>query len=298
MLTKARPGIFGDWNLSTRLIAALLIVAGFAISLLGTLQTKTKFDQYEAEISLYRAAAPQPVSTAAVYVAARPLRYGERLTTADILRVAWPSESLPEGAFTDSSAPLFPPNAPEFRSVLRAMEKGEPILELKVTPPGGEAGISARLSPGQRAFAIQVDVQTGVSGLLRPGDRVDVYWTGPSGTNAGLVTRLIETSLQIVAVDQSADADVARAAVARTITVQAAPGQVASLTQAQATGRLSLSLVGGADSVAATATDVSQADILGRAEPEPRIVEAPRSCTVTTRRAGEKSGEMAIACRN
>ena len=44
--------------------------------------------------------------------------------------------------------------------------------------PGQDAGVSSRLSKGMRAFAIRVDVATGVSGFLRPGDRVDVYWSG------------------------------------------------------------------------------------------------------------------------
>ena len=58
------------------------------------------------------------------------------------------------------------------------MEINEPILKIKVTEPGQDAGVSSRLERGMRAFAISVNVTSGVSGLLRPGDRVDVYWTG------------------------------------------------------------------------------------------------------------------------
>jgi pilus assembly protein CpaB len=64
------------------------------------------------------------------------------------------------------------------RAVLRSLEINEPILLKKVTEPGVDAGITANLTPGMRALAINVDVSTGVSGFLRPNDRVDVYWSG------------------------------------------------------------------------------------------------------------------------
>ena len=53
--------------------------------------------------------------------------------------------------------------------------------EVKVTDPGEEAGVTSQLEPGMRAFALRVDVASGVSGFLRPGDRVDIYWTGSVG---------------------------------------------------------------------------------------------------------------------
>ena len=56
-----------------------------------------------------------------------------------------------------------------------------------------------------RAFTIRVDATSGVSGFLRPSDRVDVYWSGRS--EIGEVTQLIEAGVRIIAIDQSADED-------------------------------------------------------------------------------------------
>ena len=112
--------------------------------------------------------------------------------------VGWPSNALPEGVFLDAAA-LFPAGE-EPRVVLRAMEAGEAILAVKVTEPGEDAGVSSRLSAGMRAFAVRVDVASGVSGFLRPGDRVDVYSTGRAGDSD--VTKLIQTGIRIVAIDQ------------------------------------------------------------------------------------------------
>jgi pilus assembly protein CpaB len=146
-----------------------------------------------------------------------------------------------------------------------------------------------------RAFALRVDVASGVSGFLRPGDRVDVYWTGkvetgPSGQVRSDVTKLIEAGVHLIAVDQTASGDLDGALVARTVTVAASPQQVAALAQAQTTGRLSLSLVGNGDDVVAEAIEVDQYRLLGiEQDAAPVRVEKKEKkvCTIRTRRGAE-----------
>ena len=46
----------------------------------------------------------------------------------------------------------------------RQIEKNEAFMEVKVSAPGDVAGLTSRLDRGQRAFAIKVDVASGVSG--------------------------------------------------------------------------------------------------------------------------------------
>jgi len=88
-----------------------------------------------------------------------------------------------------------------------------------------------------------------------------VYWTGEArGRN---ITTLIETRLQLLAVDQIADGDRNAPTIARTVTVAASPQRVAALAQAQATGRLTLSLVGAGDDTELAAIEVDQNQLLG-----------------------------------
>ena len=182
------------------------------------------------------------------------------------------------------------------------MEKDEAILALKVTEPGEDAGITSRLQKGMRAFDIRVDVATGVSGFLRPGNRVDVYWTGSvRGAVEGVsgdVTRLIQSNLQVIAIDQSANTEIAGATIAQTVTVAARPEQVAALAQAQNTGRLSLSLVGNDDDAIASVIEVNQRSLLGLGEIEaaPEAVEK-QVCTIRTRRGAEVV-DLPIPCSN
>jgi pilus assembly protein CpaB len=180
------------------------------------------------------------------------------------------------------------------RATLRSFEKYEPLLAKKITEPGVDAGINANLTAGMRAFAINVDVSSGVSGFLRPGDRVDVYWTGVA--NSTEVTKLIDQAVRLIAIDQSADADRSEETkVARTVTIEATPTQVAALAQAQSSGRLTLSLVGQGDQTLSEAVEIDQNTLLGITEEEVIQAEKPKVCTIRTNKGGEIV-EVPIPC--
>ena len=283
-----------------RAVFGLVFIVGIALAGGAVFMAKNYITAYQAELAKERAARAAVVPTVDVFVAEHPLRYGETLTRDAVRAVKWPETAIPEGAFTSIEA-LFPPESKENRVVLRAMEKDEAIMALKVTEPGEDAGITSRLERGMRAFAIRVDVASGVSGFLRPGDRVDVYWTGSirgTGEGNGEVTRMIEAGVQLIAVDQSAGDDLDGTVIARTVTVAASPEQVAALAQAQSTGSLSLALVGAEDDTIASAIEVDQRSLLGLGERQaaPEIAKE-RVCTIRTRRGAEVV-EIPIPCTN
>ncbi len=286
-----------------RLVFGLVLVLGIGLAGFAVYMAKSYIQQYQSELAQERANRDPGIDTVEVYVANKPLKYGQKLDVDDVRLTPFPRMSLPEGVFSVKEA-LFPEGAEKPRRVLRSIERNEAILAVKVTEPGEEAGITSQLGPGMRAFAIKVDVSSGVSGFLRPGDRVDVYWTGNSGQpglegrSTGGVTKLIETNVRLIAVDQVANTDITEAVIARTVTVAATPQQVASLAQAQSTGRLSLSLVGADDDSVAQAIEVDQRSLLGIETQE--IEAAPvkqEVCTIRTRRGAEVI-ETPIPCTN
>lgn len=230
-----------------------------------------------------------------VYVLKDAKNYGDPLTKDDVELVYWPKNSLPEGSFLEEAV-LFPPGTNQERFVLRQMEKMEPVLAVKITKPGDPPGLAGQLEKGMRAFAIKVDVQTGVSGFLQPGDNIDIYWTGSANGMGGDITRLIENKTKIIAVDQQAGAS-SGATVARTITVAVTPEQVARLAQAQATGRLTLSLVGQNDEELAGEIQVTPNDISGAKPEEVVKVEERKRCTIRTNKGGATE-EVEIPCTN
>lgn len=282
-----------------RAVFGLVLIVGVALAGGAVMMAKKYITAYQTELARERAASAQIVPTVEVLVTAVPLKYGERLLKENVRKVRWPENAIPDGAFTSAEA-LFPADAKGDRIVLRAMEPKEAILAVKVTEPGEDAGITSRLGKGMRAFAIKVDVASGVSGFLRPGDRVDVYWTGTarSGGANSEITRLIQTNIELVAVDQQSGADGSGAKIARTVTVSARSEQVAALALAQSTGRLSLALVGAEDDTVASVIEVDQRKLLGIAEIEAAPApEAPKVCTIRTRRGAEVM-EIPIPCTN
>ena len=170
-----------------RMVFGLVLIAGLGLAGFAVYMAKGFIGSSQARTAELQAIADSMVETVQVFVVKRKVKYGERLEKDDVRLLNWPIDSLPEGIYTHPpqetadgkpGIALFPEGTDKIRAVLRTMEENEPVLVLKVTAPGKDAGITSRLSAGMRAFAIKVDGSSGVSGFLRPGHQVDIYWTG------------------------------------------------------------------------------------------------------------------------
>ncbi len=293
-------------------VFGLVLVAGVALAGGAVYLAQGYISQTEAALAAEQEARARIGRLVEVYVVNKPKGYGDVLTRDDVQRVWMQEQYLPQSVYRvatdkldDKVVDLFPDGRVELfaegdndpRYVLRQMETFEPILAMKVTAPGQPAGLTGQLAPGMRAFTIKVDVSSGVSGFLQPGDRVDVYWTGSSDSSGGAFTKLIESAVNIVAVDQLASDRAAEASIARTVTVSVSPEQVGRLAQAQATGKLALSLVGNNDAIAADGVQVNSRDITGEVAQEIVEVQQEQVCTVRTRKGGEMV-EIPIPCTN
>lgn len=280
-----------------RMVFGLVLVVGLALAGFAVYMAQGFISQTQNALAEERAIREKSGPLVEVYVVNKPLNYGDPLTKDDVQLIYWPENSLPEKIFRDAAV-LFPDDGKEQRFVVRQMEMFEPLLASKVTEPGQPAGLGGQLAKGNRAFAIKVDVDSGVSGFLQPGDKVDVYWTGQAEGVGGDLTRLIEHTVKIVAVDQVANGERANAAaIARTVTVEVSPEQVARLAQAQATGQLALSLVGAGDETISASVEVDTAGLLGIQAEQIVAAEKEKVCTVKTRKGGE-AAEITIPCTN
>ncbi len=280
-----------------RVVFGLVLVLGLALAGAAVWMVQGYVSQAQNEVARERAVRLKLGDLVEVYIVNKPMEYGTAITKDDVEKAIFPVKSLPEGSFSDEAV-LFPVGTLESRYITRKMEKTEVLIAAKVSEPGADIGITSRLSKGKRAFAIKVDVASGVSGFVQPGDGVDVYWTGTTDRSAGNFTQLIETTIKVVAIDQVSNSDRASGAtVARTVTVEATPQQVARLAQAQATGRLALSLVGTNDDTIVESVEVDSAALLGIQAAAPVVIEQVRECTIKTRRGAEVV-DIAIPCTN
>ena len=288
-----------------RMIFALFLAAGIGLAVVAVYMAQGQIAQFQAERDHYAELQKKFPKLTNVVVSKKPLKYGERFTAADLTMAKVQADKVPPGAFNAIVAKQGTPEAKHAaflegetrpRAMLRSIEPFEPVLSQKVTEPGVDAGIMASLQPNMRAFTIQVNVTSGVSGFLRPGDTVDVYWSG--SINGQPVTKLIQPGLKLIAIDQSADADrSAETKIARTVTAEVSPEQVAALTLAQSTGSLTLSLVGARDTQQVGKIEIDRNQLLGIQEKQAEQVVTKKVCTIKTRK-GSEVVETEIPCTN
>jgi pilus assembly protein CpaB len=276
-----------------RFVFLLVMVIGLGLAGFAVFQVMQQFQAYQAEIRRLEASIVPPIETTNVIVATTGMRFGSPLTRANVTQVAWPTVTAPPNVFSDMDV-LFGPEGSPPRSVTRVMEPGEPILVSKVTNIGQPADLRSLLAPGMRAFTIGINATSGVAGFLQPGDRVDILWTG-TGTSGRTETRILGQGVEVIAIDQTADQEINRPQLARTVTLQVSQGTVAQLVQAQQTGNLTLSLRGLEDTAVTDEVTVAiQSDVIGTA---PQAAPAEPVCTRTIRR-GLSVVEEIIPCVN
>ncbi len=268
------------------LIGMLFVGLGLVFFAVKTIQSE--FQRYETLVSDLQ---DKVVETEEIFVVTRRLEYGDVLSSRDISSIQWPSEILPAGAFRNRDD-IFPEDGGD-RTVLGTIERHELLLPSKVTEPGEPAGMAARLSPGMRAFTLDVNATSGV--FIRPGDRVDIYWTGRG--QSGSITRLIESSIKLIAVDQQTDQNTGRINPASNVTVEVTPEVVAKLTQARSTGQITLSLVGQGDHNVSGPVMADGNDVSGYVAPTIQAKPEERICTVR-QRMGTQVQLVEIPCTN
>lgn len=277
-----------------RAMFGLVLVAGVGLAGAAVYMAKGYISKTESALQKELAIKAQTGGLVEVYVVNKAVDYGDPLTKDDVQKSYLPKNTLPENVFSDIAI-LFPEDSSEPRYVLRQMEKFEPILAVKVTEPGEQAGLTGELEKGMRAFSIKVEA----ADYLQPGQSVDIYWTGATETSVGEITRMIESNMKIIAVDRNGKSATSDGSIQnRTMTVAATPEEVARLAQAQATGRLVMSLVGVGDDTQVGKVEVDTGSMLGITEAAaPVTAPAEEVCTIRTRK-GADVVEIPIPCTN
>lgn len=282
-----------------RAVFGLVLIVGMALAGAAVYMIQGYIKQTEATLQRERDFNAKAGKLVEVYVFNKSLSYGDALTKDDVQLIYWPEKALPETIYSDEAI-LFPENANGPRYIMRTTEAYEPVLASRVTEPGELAGLTAKLEDGMRAFAIKVGVASGVSGFVQPDDFIDIYWTGSIQGSGGDITRLIESSIQIIAVDNAFNEGQSSSGTdARTVTVAATPEQVARLAQAQSTGQLSMSLVGEGAQVVTEKIEVDTDTMLGIVREE--VVVAPvieEEVCKRKERKGTEVIETIIPCTN
>lgn len=193
------------------------------------------------------AAVPQPQAQVmtTVVVAKLPLRFGDELNRENLRVIEWPANAVPDGGFTSIDDILA---GSERRVALREIGVNELVLKNRVSGFGGRASLSAVVAQDMRAVTIRVNDVQGVAGFVLPGDRVDVIFTRPEGAGEAAhsqtppVTDVLLQNLKVLAIDQFADGQKDKPAVAKAVTLEVSTEAAQKLALAAQVGNGNLSL--------------------------------------------------------
>ena len=172
-----------------------------------------------------------------IAVALLDLPWGTQLTDKDIKMVRFLKDSLPPGHFEDLSEL-------EGRVLLFPVTADEPIIESRLAPTSIKTGgVSAVVKPGKRAIAVKGDKVIGLSGLIRPGNRVDVLVTLTDPRNKREVTKLVLQDVPVLAtgeeLSENGDGETSPVDV---YTLEVTPEEGEKLSLAAVEGRLQFAL--------------------------------------------------------
>jgi pilus assembly protein CpaB len=195
------------------------------------------------------AAAPPAVTK--IFVSTQPLQAGTLLKDADVREQDVPTDSIKDDVFKADDN-----NRAEIRGAMvrRYLEAGQAILRPDILRPRDRGFLAAVLAPGTRAVSIAVDATTGASGLISPGDIVDIilaqeFPRGETPVGRRVVAETVLSTVRVIAVDQQIAQGAPTAGmlggaapnrVASTVSLQVTPEQAAKLVVAERLGRLTL----------------------------------------------------------
>jgi pilus assembly protein CpaB len=226
--------------MSSTLRLSIILVFLLATTALGLIAYSMNLPKAEVPVQVTKASAP----LTRYLVAARPLKAGTLARDEDFR--AEPLDSVPSGAIRDT-----PDDRIRLRGSLvrKNLDTGSPVTSENVLPRGDRGFLASVLAPGTRAISIKVDAETGVSGLINPGDYVDVVLTQVA-EKAELAHRALSETLlnnvRIIAIDQEVQGGPTNTAtagkVAQTVSLQLEPEQVQRIAVAKHLGTLSLAM--------------------------------------------------------
>jgi pilus assembly protein CpaB len=180
--------------------------------------------------------------TQSIFVAMSDIGLGDLLTAQVLKLEQWPKDKVPPGAVSRIEDV-------EGRRARTKLYAGEAILETRLLGKGAsEQGATALIPKGYRVVPVKVDLVSGGSSLILPGDRVDVMVhlvRDPGREIQETVTRTILQDVKVFAVDNIVDLEKDKegnnkSLTAKTISLLVTPEQAAKVMLATQMGIINL----------------------------------------------------------
>lgn len=205
--------------------------------------------------------------TRTVVVARADLALGTELRQDDLSATEWPSESVPEGAFSQPSELVG-------RGLIASVVRNEPILPAKLASKEAGAGLPPIIPPGKRAVSVKVNEVISVAGYVLPGTFVDVLATAsPTGRPEEMTSKIVLSQVQVLTagtrMENQQDGKPMQVTV---VTLLVTPEESERLALASTEGQINLALRNPVDKQSPATTGIRPAGLLGMAPaPRPRV---------------------------
>lgn len=213
--------------------------------------------------------------TQPVFVAMTDVSLGDMLTSQNLKIEQWPKDKVPAGTISL----LENIDGRRTRTKLYA---GEPILDKKLLGKGAsEQGATALIPKGYRVVPVKVNLVSGGSSLILPGDRVDVMVHLLKDRNRDIhetVTKSILQDIKVFAVNDvlglESDAETGKSIAAKTISLLVTPKQAAKVTLASQLGKIQLVMRSPEDDEQVPDVQATPGELFGKAEKSQRDSES------------------------
>ena len=243
------------------LILAGAIALGGAAFFLSHRAINTRITEIETAANRGKVLVP-------VVVATRALQVGDVLNSSTVAVRQMPSEFVNDNMVTPSTY-----DSVNDQALTVSLERGEPVMKAFVASRGGEI-FAATLKNGRRALTIDVDEISSISGMLRPGDRIDLMLTAkPPGQNQSAkdLTFPMLSNVEVLATGQSQKAVTATRGVSNraytNVTLDLSPEDATRVIAAQTSGKLTAVLRSPTDQVANPSNALTINDVVATALP-------------------------------
>jgi len=181
----------------------------------------------------------QKAETVPIAVAAVDVNWGSVLAGEQVKTVPYLKANLPAGYFTDPAALVG-------RTIIFPIKANEPILASRLAPLDSKGGgVAAIVGANKRAMAVKVDKVIGVSGFIKPGNRVDVLVTlSERGDDKKAIAKTVLENVLVLAsgMEMETANKKVKAEPVDVITLEVSPEDGEKLALAAVEGKLQLAL--------------------------------------------------------
>ena len=186
----------------------------------------------------------QQVQLIKILVAGKPLSEGAVLGAGDLVWQNWPINALNQTYIKEGTVTI----ENLVGSVVRyPLDQGEPVIMTDLAKPGDRGILAAIVAPGKRAISIEVKPSNVSSGLILPGDYVDVIFSKTTSGEGGVGSegRTIVKNVKVLAMDvEMASTKKTPGTPPKVATLEVTPAEAELIEASTREGTLSLSLQG------------------------------------------------------